>query len=121
MAISGGAIESLFDYEVMNRGYVVSAPRTDASQYDRIVDTKNKLYRVQIKARRGNGQKSFMIKINKSQYAKYTIADTDIIALYIEDNNSWYIFPVEECPTFFRYSSRKEKMVEYKNNWCIIK
>ena len=86
----------------MSKGFVVSAPRTDAAQYDRIVDTTKRLYRVQVKARRGNGSGRMMVRINKSQNQKYTKKDADIIALYIEDNDSWYIFPVQQCKHVFR-------------------
>lgn len=121
MAINGSAIESLFDYEIMSRDFVVSAPRTEKSQYDRIVDTKKRLYRVQIKARRGNGAKSMMIRVQKANDNIYTKIDTDIIALYIEDNQSWYLIPVEKCKRSFRINIVKDNKDRFKNNWSIFK
>jgi hypothetical protein len=121
MPINGSAIESLFDFMAMSKGFVVSAPRSDASQYDRIVDTYKKMYRVQIKARRGKGERSMIIRINRSQNKGYTKDDTDIIALYIEDNNSWYFIPVTECKYVFRVNIQKDKLDHFKNNWSIFK
>ena len=121
MPINGSAIESLFDYEIMSRDFIVSAPRTEKSQYDRIVDTKKKLYRVQIKARRGNGAKSLMVRVLKGNYGEYTKVDADIIALYIEDNKSWYLIPVERCKKTFRINIVKDKQDRFKNNWSIFK
>lgn len=121
MAISGSAIESLFDFVAMSRGFIVSAPRTDDSQYDRIIDSKKKLYRVQIKARRGSGEKSMVIRITKSNSKNYTKKDTDFIALYIEDNDSWYIIPIANCKHIFRLNIVKDKLDVYKDNWAAFK
>lgn len=121
MAISGPAIESLFEYEAMLRGYIVSAPRTDHSHYDRIVDTKKKLYRVQIKARRGNGKKSLIVRLAKSNNKGYTKQEIDVIALYVEDNNSWYIFPAEGINTIIRINIHRDKKDRFKNNWTIFR
>lgn len=121
MPINGSAIESLFDFEAMSKGFVVSAPRSDAAQYDRVVDNKKKLFRIQIKARRGNGKRSIMIRINRTKGQTYSKIDTDIIALYIEDNDSWYIIPIEDCKHVFRLNIVKDKRDKYKNNWEIFK
>lgn len=121
MRINGAAIESLFDFMAMSRGFTVSAPRTEASQYDRIVDTSNNLYRVQVKARRGKGAKSLMVRVGKSDNQKYTKKDADIIALYIEDNDSWYLIPLQFCKHVFRLNVTKDKLDLYKNNWSVFK
>lgn len=121
MAISGPAIESLFEYEAMLRGFVVSAPRTDHSQYDRIVDTKKKLYRVQVKARRAYGKNSLIVRVSKSGNQEYTKHEVDIIAVYIEDIKSWYLFPTDACKSFMRINLTRDKKDKYKNNWTIFK
>lgn len=120
MAISGPAIEALFDFMTMSKGFIVSKPRCDTAQYDRIVDTKNQLHRVQIKGRRGKGRRSIVIRVGKTGDKKYTKEDTDIIALYIEDNNSWYLIPVEKCSDAFRLNVVKDKLDIFKNNWSIF-
>lgn len=121
MPINGSAIESLFDFEAMSKGLIVSAPRSDTAQYDRVIDNKKALYRIQIKARRGNGKKSIIVRVNKSKGQIYSREDTDVIALYIEDNDSWYFLPVEECKHVFRLNVIKDKKDKYKNNWAIFK
>jgi len=105
----------------MSKGFVVSAPRTEKAQYDRILDTSKRLYRVQIKARRGNGAKSIVVRVKRSQNQVYTIKDADIIALYIEDIDSWYFIPVAKCKHIFRLNIDKDKLDTYKNNWTIFK
>lgn len=120
MPISGAAIESLFDYEMMSRGFTVSAPRSDTSPYDRVVDTRVKMYKVQVKARRAYGKKSFIVKIAKSNEQAYTSKEVDIIALYIEDNNSWYIFPISECNKVIRINLKGGVKERYRNNWKIF-
>lgn len=115
MAINGAAIEALFDFVAMTKGFIVSAPQTDKAQYDRIVDNKGVLHRIQVKARRGKG--NFMVRIDKSKNKRYTREDTDFIALYLEHNDSWYIFPVEECKVTFRVTSKLNK---YKEKWDLF-
>lgn len=112
MAINGAAIEALFDYVAMSKGYIVSAPQTDKAQYDRIVDNRGSLIRVQIKGRRGVG--TFMVRLDKSKNKPYTKLDTDFIALYIEHTDCWYIIPIEEYKVAFRINKKIDK---YKNNW----
>ena len=60
MPLNGDAIESLFDYVAMSKGFTVSAPRSNMAQYDRIVDANNKLFRVQIKGRK-SGDDSVLV------------------------------------------------------------
>lgn len=121
MPISGPAIESLFDFEMMSRGFTVSAPRADTAPYDRIVDTRVRLYRVQVKARRCYGKTNVSVKISKHGDKPYTKDDTDIIALYIEDSNSWYLFPVNECKRNIRININGGTQERYKNLWSIFK
>lgn len=121
MAINGAAIESLFDFEAMSKGFTVSAPLTDKSQYDRIVDVKGTLHRVQVKARRTYGKTTVVLRIGYSKSKRYTSDDIEIIALYIEDNNSWYLFPVDVCSKNIRVNIKKDKTKDkYKNNWTIF-
>jgi len=121
MPISGPAIESLFEFETLTRGFIVSAPRSDMAQYDRVIDTKKKLYRVQIKGRRGKGRKSFVVRIGKSNERPYTKQDADILALYIEDNNAWYIIPIEEVRYVFKMNIGNDTLIKYKDNWKLFK
>lgn len=120
MPISGSAIESLFDFEIMSRGYTISAPRSDNAPYDRVVDTRQKLYRVQVKARRAYGKKSMVVKIAKSNAKAYTKEEVDIIALYIEDTNAWYLFPVSDVKRVIRLNTLGGVKERYKNNWAIF-
>ena len=121
MPINGAAIESLFDFEIMSKGFTVSAPRSDTAPYDRIVDTKTRLYRVQVKGRRGYGRTSLVVKIAKSNSVAYTSKDADVIALYIEDTNSWYLFPIDECKRLVRINTKGGVKEKYKNNWEVFK
>lgn len=121
MPISGPATESLFEFEALTRGFIVSAPCADMAHYDRVVDTRKKMYRVQIKGRRGSGKKSFIIRLSKSNDAIYTRKDADILALYIEDNNSWYLMPIEKVRYAFKMNIGKDTLIEYKDNWKIFK
>jgi len=120
MPISGAAIESLFDFEIMSRGFTISAPRSDTAPYDRVVDTRRKLYRVQIKARRAYGKRSMVVKIAKSNDRAYTKDEVDVVALYIEDTNAWYLFPMSEVKRMIRVNIMGGVKDKFKNNWAIF-
>lgn len=121
MPISGPATESLFEFEALTRGFIVSAPCADMAHYDRVVDTRKKIYRVQVKGRRGNGRKTFVIRVSKGNYTHYTKKDADILALYIEDNKSWYLIPIDKVKYSFKMNIGNDTLLEYKDNWKIFK
>lgn len=119
--INGFSIEALFDFEALTKGYIVSQPRTDTA-YDRILDNNGKLFRVQIKARRLTKTVT-VVRVSRGAEKRtlYTKTDIDVVALYIENNNSWYLIPVEVVKEAFRINIIVDKMDKYKNNWKIFR
>ena len=112
--LNGDAIESLFDYMAMSKGFTVSAPRSNMAQYDRIVDANNKLFRVQIKGRRGSDNQVQVNPKRKQGTTEYGDNDYDVLAVYVENNESWYFYTDKKKS--FKINTNKEAL----NNWDIF-
>jgi len=87
--------EYLFATECMKQNYQVSMPLIDSSLYDCIVDTGDRLLKVQIKSSTktpsNDRQNSVNIPIqnNKRSYTKESI---DYFAVWSDFYNGWFIF-----------------------------
>ena len=119
MSLKGEAIEILFEYEAISRGMTVSTPTGSMSSYDKVVDVSGKLYKVQIK---GVSSSSNSVQVNLRKrsaslsYAPYEDGDYDILAVYVQNNNSWYFYRFECKNKSFRINSSKPGL----NNWDIF-
>lgn len=94
--------EVLFMYECIRRGYTVALPYGDNAKYDLIVDIKGKLRRVQVKAIHAKNTTGDCYRLKqRGQHLKdaYTEKDIDILAIYVKDSNSWYLFKSDEIVT----------------------
>lgn len=112
--MNGDAIESLFDYVAMSKGFTVSAPRSNMAQYDRIIDVNNKLFRVQIKGRKGADKHVLVHPKRKQGKLEYKDEDYDVLAVYIENNDSWYFYTDKKKS--FKINTDKLAL----NNWDIF-
>lgn len=112
--LNGDAIESLFDYLAMSKGFTVSAPRSNMAQYDRILDANSKLFRIQIKGRKSGGDSVLVHPKRKQGRAQYKDEDYDVLAVYIENNDSWYFYTNKK--NSFRINTKNEAL----NNWDIF-
>lgn len=108
----GSFAESLFDSECTLRGYVSSKPIYD-THYDRIIEVGNKLLKIQIKCI-GTNYQIFRIFFRK----KYNTA-VDFYAVYYLEECAWYIFPYTKNLSI--RVSKRNKRLENKNNWGILK
>lgn len=114
MPLNGDAIESLFDYVAMSKGFTVSAPRSNMAQYDRIIDVNNKLFRVQIKGRKSNDTQVLVNPKRKQGTTEYKDNDYDVLAVYVENNDSWYFYTDKKRA--FKINTKKQAL----NNWDIF-
>ena len=116
----GCLAEYVFATECMKRNYEVSMPLIDSSLYDCIVDTGNRLIRVQIKssAKTPENDRHNSVHIplqnNKRHYTKEKI---DFFAVWSDFFNGWYIFENSGNMQSIRVSI-KGKNKKYFNNFA---
>jgi len=97
----GAAAEVLFDYHIIERGMMTARPIYD-SGYDRIVDHKGNLTRVQIKMTSCKRGGSFWVGTSGVRKRKY-VDEFDVLAIYIKPACAWLLMPFSVCGAFYPY------------------
>lgn len=100
----GECSELAFKLEATRKGLIVSTPHGQ-QVYDCIVDTGEKLLRVQIKAtskkttknkHRGSPLEVYQFSLKRGRDKKrYKDTSVDVFALYIMPEDTWYILPTK--------------------------
>jgi len=114
----GIAAEVLFDYHIIERGMMTARPIYD-SGYDRIVDHKGNLTRVQIKMTACKQSGSYWVSTSGVKRRRY-VNEFDVLAIYIKPACAWLLMPFSEITGSamrVRVDGRFEK---YVNNWGIF-
>ena len=101
----GAHAEYLFAVKCMERGYDVSMPLKHTSIYDMIIDTGDRLIKVQVKASAQpprEQQKSVNVMIYKSNNQMYKVGEIDFIALYVHEFQGFFIFKYDQPKKSYR-------------------
>lgn len=78
----------------LEEGYQVSKPLLSCSKYDFILDTGNKILKVQVKTSRSSGQGVFCIDCRNRHHS--TMYDQEEIDCFMtEADGKYYMFPVD--------------------------
>lgn len=130
----GEIAELHFQLTVYEKGYECLRVHGDNKKYDWIVDLgKGKFSRVQVKSTAqfietsGGGAYSITALSGGGIKKVYNKKDIDILACYVEPENSWYIIPVEKLKTksirLYPHRVNEEGYYErYKEAWnCLMK
>jgi len=123
---NGEISEQIFSHKCfVENEYMVSTP-IGTTDYDFIVDVKEKIYKVQVKSsRRGNGNCMISKGTNgqgNTGRGKYPYPEKSIDFFAVHDfvNNQWYIIPRSSTGDAkqIRLSLKSEgKYSQYKDNW----
>src|SRR5437764_15280843 len=92
----GEAAESVFLAKAVSMGFGVAKPWGDSERYDFIVDSGEKLWRVQLKSAYGGSKEGgYTVHAfgNQSRVA-YTAAEVDVVVGYVVPEEGWYVIPV---------------------------
>ncbi len=111
----GDIAEFLFDAKSVELGYVVTRPIHSGTVYDRVIDNGERFFRVQIKciwdaSTRYGKYRVFTRRTNDSTYNK---SDVDVIAVYVKNELSWYLFENNSVKSVTITDS-------FKENWKIF-
>lgn len=112
--------EYLFATECMKRNYQVSMPLIDSSLYDCIVDTGDRLLKIQIKSSSKSPLKKHYTSVQvplQNNKKNYTIDKIDYFAVYSDYFNGWFIFKNTGNMQSIRVSL-KGKNKKYFNNFA---
>jgi hypothetical protein len=100
----GQLAEQMFAVEVLRRGGVPCKPLGDSCRYDWVIIVGRKITRVQVKSSwmyvlgRGGRRNINRVRIGTSGGCKkkltYKAKDVDVLAIWIDPFNSWFIRPI---------------------------
>ena len=116
---AGEQAEAAFLHKATSLGLSVLKPWGDSERYDFVVGSGKRLWRVQVKSTRYEGEKRYSITA-RGCTAAYSADEIDILAAYIVPLDLWYIIPVKafapsKCLRF--YPGRGGKLEKYSEAW----
>ncbi len=117
----GEAAEAAFLAKVTSLGFGVSKTWGDSERYDFILDSGQKLWRIQVKSCRHF--RSYYKVTTRGATQPYTAEQIDFIAIYIVPENLWYVIPISLAASRDRlYVSPNRalhsKYEKYREAWC---
>lgn len=115
----GIAPELLFDYLATNKGFMVCRPVFDKG-YDRIVEHKGKMSRIQIKSVQHKDRGSYLVRTGGTKSRKYR-DEFDYYAIYLKHDCVWVILPAHIPQSTGLKVSMKGKYSKYFENWEQLK
>lgn len=89
----------------MEYGHEISMPLMHTSTYDMIVDTGDRLLKIQVKSTNSiprDNRKSIKIQVTKGGKTPYAVGEIDYLALYIEQFEGFFVFKYDEPKTQYR-------------------
>src|ERR1700686_3462745 len=123
----GEVSELAFFYKAASLGFGVPKPWGDSERYDFILDSGQRLWRVQVKSGAYHQNRRYGLHGmcgNRGQ-TQYTSGEIDILAAYLIPLDIWYIIPVEKIKNrwflFFPYGgARCGHYEEYREAWSFL-
>jgi hypothetical protein len=128
----GEIVELKFFLKSFENGLIVSKPFGDNQKYDFIVDAENRLSRVQVKStfqkdkysQRNTNRYRINSSFGASRKKQYTKKEIDILVVYIQPEDAWYIIPVDnvcKIKTLSFYPHLKSgKMESFRERWDLF-
>ena len=120
----GEVAEAAFLSKAIDLGFDVAKPWGDSSQFDFIVHSGPRCWRVQVKSARHQRQRGYGVKVSGNRDS-YTEGDIDFLVTYIVPENIWYVIPIGAVQGlsrlwFFPDSRRGSRFEMYREAWCLM-
>ncbi len=125
----GEWVELQFLARVAAQGVTVSRPWGDSAPYDAVVQSKSKLYRVQVKSstfRQCGAYKCITVLREKGgAIVPYKRNQIDFFAFYLIPEDLWYIIPVGKVhgkkAVCLNPQDRKSPYIQYLEAWHLLR
>jgi PD-(D/E)XK endonuclease len=123
----GELSELAFFYKAASLGFGVAKPWGDTERYDFILDSGQRLWRVQLKSGCHHRKRCYDLhgRCGNQEKSQYTSKEIDILVAYLVPINVWYIIPVEKIQKkallFFPYGgARCAHYEQYREAWGLM-
>ena len=126
----GELSELAFMHKSIALGFGVAKPWGDSDRYDFILDTGNRLWRVQVRSTEYLSHRGYSVHTYvyvKHQMVALTAREIDVVIAYIVPLELWYVVPVEAFAGvknlwFYPNGSKKGSRFEiYREAWHLLK
>jgi hypothetical protein len=123
----GELAELAFLWKAASLGFTVAKPYGDSDRYDFIVDSGERLFRVQVKSASRLSQDTYFVTTHRccnGESIPYTSEEIDFIAAYIFPEDAWVVIPVEALEgrasvhIFPRNRAQHGMYAHYREAWC---
>ena len=115
--------ELRFMERAAEQGLCVSKPWGETSQYDFVVETAGKLFRIQVKSTWSMNHGAYVVCVRNSKGA-YPAGAFDFVAAYLIPVDTWYILPEKRIlsqGTVLLYpESKRSKYKPYREAWKLL-
>ena len=125
----GELSELAFMHKVVSLGFSVTKPWGDSDRCDFILDTGDRLWRVQVRSTEYLSHRGYSVHTYvyvKHQMVALTEREIDVVIAYIVPLNLWYVVPVKDFAGrknlwFYPHGSKKGSRFEiYREAWHLI-
>jgi len=123
----GELSELAFFYKAAGLGFGVAKPWGDSERYDFILDSGQRLWRVQVKSgcHHRNRYYDLHASCGNAQKTMYTSVEIDFFVAYLVPIDVWYVIPVEKIKKrvllFFPYGgARCSHYEQYREAWSLM-
>jgi len=123
----GEVSELAFFYKAAALGFGVAKPWGDSERYDFILDSGQRLWRVQVKSACHHFKQRYGVLAvhGNEERTRYTSADIDILVAYLTPIETWYVIPVEKLDRkklyFYPHGSAGRGRYEaYREAWSVM-
>jgi len=118
----GEAAEAAFLAKATSLGFGVAKTWGDSERYDFILDSGEKLWRIQVKSSRLSDGSRYIVK-TKGNTSRYTAKEIDFIVAYIVPENLWYVIPISVAASRGQMyvspgGTRHFRHEKYREAWC---
>jgi PD-(D/E)XK endonuclease len=127
---TGELSEAAFLLKAESMGFRVAKPWGDSEKYDFILDSGERLWRVQLKSTSRLHARGYEVQPIYGVYGEgkvgYTADDIDVLVVHIRPCDAWYVLPVEAfvgCKTLRFYpdiACKAARWEEYRAAWDLI-
>jgi hypothetical protein len=125
----GERAELAFMLKATSLGFGIAKPWGDSERYDFILDSGERLWRVQVRSTEYETHRGYSVHTYvyvKRQMVAFTAREIDVIVAYLVPLDLWYVVPVEAfspCKNLWFYpnGSKKGSRFEiYREAWCLL-
>lgn len=124
----GEVAEAAFMAKASRMGFGVAKPWGDSDRYDFIVDTGERLQRVQVKSAYAPGQDGgYSFHAHGHTLRAYRADEIDALVAYVVPEDAWYVFPVKifrklrSMRLFPGSRKKRSKFEKFREAWWILR